>query len=142
MSAVLEAPQQQGQTQHKLDTVIAKYIELRDQKAKIAADAKSATEKIDADLKIIEGWLHAKLHEMGAESFKADCGTAFLKQSDYCNVSDWNQTLPFIRENEAWHMLKKDVSKAAVQEYIKEHNVPPPGVNYGMKEEVQVRRGK
>lgn len=140
MSAVLEAaPQQQGQT-FQVDTVIAKYVELRDQKAKIAADAKAQTEAIDVKLKTIEAWLHKKLHDLGAESFKTDFGTAFLKESDFCSVADWNATLSYIRENEAWHMLKKDVSKNAVVEYITEHQAPPPGINYGKKEEVQIRR--
>jgi len=126
--------------QYKIDDVVARYVALRDQKDKINADAKAQTEALSSQMKVIEGWIHQKLQEMGVESFKTDFGTAFKKMSDFANVSDWKLTLDFIREHEAWNMLKKDINKTAVVEFITEHGVPPPGVNYGMKEEVQVRR--
>jgi hypothetical protein len=129
-------------TEFKIDTVVSRYIDLRDQKAKIAADAKAQTEGIDAQLKIIEGWLHQKLHELGTESFKTEFGTAYLTKTDFCGVADWNLVLQYIQENQAWNLLNKAVNKTAVKEYLNENQVPPPGVNYGVKEEVQVRRGK
>ena len=128
--------------QFKIDDIVARYIDLRDTKAKLAADVKIKTEQIDTQLKVIEGWLHNKLHELGADSFKTEHGTAFLQTTDFCGVQDWNLTLQYIRENEAWNLLNKAVNKTAVKEYIAENQVPPPGVNYGQKEEVMVRRGK
>jgi len=126
--------------QYKIDDIVARYVQLRDQKDKIAADAKAQTEQIVKQMQIIEGWLHTKLQELGVESFKTDAGTAFVKTSDFAGVQDFNLVIQYVKENEAWNLLKKDVNKTAVKEYLAEHGVPPPGVNYGTKQEVQVRR--
>lgn len=126
--------------QFKVDEVIAKYIELRDQKDKINADAKAAVKVVDASLDIIEAWLLNQANEQGVSSFACDIGTAFVKETDFANVSDWNLTVEFIKKNEMWQMLKKDVNKTAVKEFIDANGVPPPGVNWGSKREIQVRR--
>jgi hypothetical protein len=126
--------------QFKVDEVIAKYIDLRDRKDKINADAKAAVKAVDANLDIIEAWLLNQANEQGVSSFACDIGTAFVKETDFANVSDWNLTLPFIQTHGLWQMLKKDVNKTAVKEFIDANGVPPPGVNWGSKREIQVRR--
>lgn len=126
--------------QFKVDEVIAKYIELRDKKDQINADAKAAVKAVDANLDIIEAWLLNQANEQGVSSFACDIGTAFVKETDFANVSDWNLTVDFIKKNELWQMLKKDVNKTAVKEFIDANGVPPPGVNWGSKREIQVRR--
>ena len=138
MSADSEAPQQQAA--FKVDAVIEKYLELRDKKDTINARVEAEVAAIDAQMKILNGWLHQQMHLIGTDSFKTDRGTAFLKTSDFCSVADFNVVIQHVIEHSAWHMLTKGVNKTAVQEFIKEHGNPPPGVNYGTKEEVQVRR--
>lgn len=144
MSAVLEAPQQQDSQSFQVDAVIAKYLEIRDQVSQIEGAAKAQTDSLKAQLVTIERWLHAKMQEVGTDQFKAKgIGTAFVKESDFCSVADWNSVLDFVREHDAWHLLTKGVSKTAVKEFIDSSDgIPPPGVNYGMKQEVQIRRGK
>ena len=143
MSAVLEAPPQQTAS-YQIDAVIAKYLEIRDEKERVQASVKSQVEALDAQLATIERWLHQKMQEVGVDSFKAKgIGTAFKKVSDFCSVADWNAVKDFVLQHDAWHMLTKSVSKTAVKEFIDANDgVPPPGVNYGTKEEIQIRRGK
>jgi hypothetical protein len=64
----------------------------------------------------------------------------FLTTTDYANVEDWNKTLDFIRDNDAYDMLEKRVSKIAVRGYIEENKAVPPGVTYGTKLEVNIRK--
>lgn len=144
MSAVLEAPQQQEQPTFQVDAVIAKYLELRDKKEAIEAAAKAQCEGIVAQMKTIERWLHQRMQEIGTDQFKAKgVGTAYIKKSDFCSVADWDSVLQFVREHDMWHLLTKGVSKTVVVEYLEQSGgVVPPGVNYGMKEEVSIRRGK
>lgn len=141
MSAVLE---QVESPQFQVDNVIAKYLELRDKVDQIEGAAKAQTEGLKAQMKIIEGWLHQQMQKIGTDQFKVKgVGTAFTKTSDFCSVADWNTVLDFVRQNEAWHLLTKGVTKTAVVEFIDQNDgVPPPGVNYGTKLEVQIRRSK
>jgi hypothetical protein len=126
--------------QFKVDDVIAKYIELRDKKDQINAAAKTEVKAIEANMDVIEAWLMNEFNTRGGDSIACDIGTAFIKEVDFANVSDWNLTLPFIQTHGLWQMLKKDVNKTAVKEFIDANGVPPPGVNWGSKREIQVRR--
>ena len=49
-------------------------------------------------------------------------------------------SLKFIKDNDAFDMLEKRVSKTAVRAYIDMHNTVPAGVNFGTKLGVNVRK--
>ena len=76
----------------------------------------------------------------GETSKKTTSGTAFITTTDFANVADWDATLSFIQDNEAWDMLEKRVSKTAVRGYIDANKAVPSGVNYGTRIDVQVRK--
>ncbi|MEI2420997.1 hypothetical protein V6O07_12050, partial [Arthrospira platensis SPKY2] len=60
--------------------------------------------------------------------------------TDFANVEDWDAVLRFIREQEAYDMLEKRVSKMAVRSYIEATKAVPPGVRYGTRLEVNIRK--
>lgn len=120
--------------------VIRTYMKLRDQKAAIEARAKDEVSTLKAKMEKLEAYLKAQMDAQGLTSFKSDYGTAFLTTTDYANVADWDAVLNFIRENDAFDMLEKRVSKIAVRSYIEQSKAVPPGINYGTKLEVNVRK--
>lgn len=123
-----------------VDDVIAAYLKLRDEKATIEAEVKEQVSAIKAKMEKLEAWIKAKSDSEGVTSFKTKHGTAFLTTTDYANVADWDAVLNFIRDNNAYDMLEKRVSKTSVRGYIDANKAVPPGVNYGTKLEVNVRR--
>jgi len=120
--------------------VIRTYMKLRDHKAAIEAEVKDQVSTIKAKLEKLEAYLKTQMDAQGLTSFKSDFGTAFLTTTDYANVADWDAVLDFIRENEAYDMLEKRVSKVAVRGYIEQTKAVPPGINYGTKLEVNIRK--
>jgi hypothetical protein len=124
----------------KVGDVIATYLTLRSQKEALVQATKAKTMEIDAKMVKIEAWIKQQADVQGVTSFKSDHGTAFLTTVDYANVADWDATLRFIRESEAYDMLEKRVSKTAVRAYIDQTKSVPPGVNYGTKLEVNIRK--
>ncbi len=120
--------------------VIRTYMALRSQKDAIEAEMKSRVDGIKANMAKLEAWIKEKADEQGVTSFKSDFGTAFLTTTDYANVADWDAVLDFIRTNEAYDMLEKRISKIAVRGYIQQNKTVPPGVNYGTKLEVNIRK--
>jgi hypothetical protein len=48
--------------------------------------------------------------------------------------------LTFIRDNEAFDMLEKRVSKTAVRGYMDENGSVPPGITYGSKLGINIRK--
>jgi len=123
-----------------VDAVIKKYMKLRIQKEVVEAEIKERVDNIKADMVKLEAWLKAKLDADGLTSFKTDHGTAFLTTTDFANVEDWDAVLRFIREEEAFDMLEKRISKTAVRGYIETNKEVPPGVKYGTKLDINIRK--
>lgn len=124
----------------KVDDVVATYMKLRQTKDAIEAEAKTKVADIKAKLEKLEAWIKERADADGVTSFKTPHGTAFLTTTDYATVADWDAVLGFIRSNDAFDMLEKRVSKIAVRGYIDSTKAVPPGVNYGTKLEVNIRK--
>jgi hypothetical protein len=123
-----------------VDDVIATYMKLRYQKEIIEAGIKEEVATIKAKMEKLEAWIKEQADAQGVTSFKTKHGTAFLTTTDYANVADWDAVLDFIRENDAYDMLEKRISKMAVRGYIDLNKSVPAGVNYGTKLEVNIRK--
>lgn len=121
--------------------VLAKYMELRLQKEQIEADAKSQLKPILENMGKIEAYLKQIMDERGITQIKSSKhGTAFLTTSDYASVENWDSVLEFITTNGHYEMLQKAVTKTAVREYIQTNKAIPPGISYGTKIEVNIRK--
>jgi hypothetical protein len=120
--------------------VIRTYMKLRDQKTALETKIKDEVTTIKAKLEKLEAYLKTQMDAQGLTSFKSDFGTAFLTTTDYANVAEWDEVLKFIRDNEAYDMLEKRVSKIAVRGYIEANKAVPPGITYGTKLEVNIRK--
>jgi hypothetical protein len=127
-------------SQLTVDQVIAAYLKFRTRKKIIEDKAAEEVRDIKLNLVKLEAWLQAKADEDGVKSFKTDSGTAFVSTSDLASVGDWDAILKFIQDNDAWDMLERRVSKAAVRSYIDRDGVVPAGVNFGSKVSINVRR--
>jgi len=123
-----------------VDAVIKKYMKLREKKALVEATIKEELDAIKANMTKLEAFLKAKLDADGLTSFKTEYGTAFLTTTDFANVEDWDAVLRFIREEEAFDMLEKRISKTAVRGYIEANKEVPPGVKYGTKLDINIRK--
>jgi hypothetical protein len=123
-----------------IDDVVATYMKLRSQKDAIEAEVKDSVSVIKSKMEKLEAWIKDQADQQGVTSFKTKHGTAFLTTTDYAQVGDWDAVLNFIRDNEAFDMLEKRVSKIAVRGYIEHTKSVPPGVNYGTKLEVNIRK--
>jgi hypothetical protein len=123
-----------------VDSAIGAYMVLRRKKEAIEAKVKEEISEIKAKMEKLEAWIKQQADVQGVTSFKTKHGTAFLTTTDYANVADWDAVLTYIRENEAYDMLEKRISKMAVRGYIEENKSVPPGVNYGTKLEVNIRK--
>ncbi len=123
-----------------IDEVVKKYIELRNQIKVIEAEVEARTNALKQAMQAIETYFMALANSTGQTKFGTPHGTAFITTKTACRVKDWTATFDFIKSNEMWFMLTKDVSKAAVQEYIDQHQTPPPGVDWTVMKAIQIRK--
>lgn len=122
------------------DRVIKEYVKLRDEKAAIEAEMKERVSDVKNKLGKLEAYLLQKLSADGSNSVKTDHGTAFITTTSYASVANWSAVLQFVKDQDAYHMLEKRVSKSAVVDYMEQHNEVPPGVEYGTRLSVNVRK--
>tara|TARA_B100000035_G_scaffold46124_1_gene34880 strand:- start:3093 stop:3491 length:399 start_codon:yes stop_codon:yes gene_type:complete len=123
-----------------VDQVIEAYLKYRNKKEALEAEIKDQVKELKDKMAKLEAWIKTKADAEGVTSFKTAHGTAFVTTNDYANVADWDAVLSFVKENEAYDMLEKRVSKNAVRGYIDEHKTVPSGVNYGTRIDVNVRK--
>lgn len=123
-----------------VEQVVGTYMKLRRKKEALENQVKEDLADIKAKMTKLESWLMQKADEDGVTSFKTAAGTAFVTTTDFANVADWDAVLNFIRENEAFDMLEKRVSKSAVKAHMDEMGEVPPGITYGTKIGINVRK--
>jgi len=123
-----------------VDSAIGAYMTLRRKKEAVEAEVKDRISDIKAKMDKLEAWIKQQADAQGVTSFKTPHGTAFLTTTDFANVADWDAVLTYIRDNEAYDMLEKRISKIAVRGYIEQNKSVPPGVNYGTKLEINIRK--
>ena len=123
-----------------VDQVIEAYLKFRNKKEALEAEIKDQVKELKDKMAKLEAWIKTKADAEGVTSFKTAHGTAFVTTNDYANVADWDAVLSFVKENEAYDMLEKRVSKNAVRGYIEQNKTVPSGVNYGTRIDVNVRK--
>ncbi len=123
-----------------IDTVIEHYIKLRDKKSALKAEHDAKVKDIELTMNKLEAYLLQQADTQGVTSFKTANGTAFVTTVDMANVADWDAVLKFIKDNDAWDMLEKRVSKNAVRQYIEATKAIPSGINWASRLDINVRR--
>lgn len=123
-----------------VEQVVETYLKLRRKKEALEAETKDKIATIKANMTKLESWLMQKADEEGVTSFKTASGTAFVTSTDFANVADWDAVLSYIRTHEAYDMLEKRVSKSAVKALMDETGEVPPGITYGSKLGINVRK--
>lgn len=124
-----------------INAAVARYIELRDNKAKKKAEFDQQLARYDEAMGKIEAVLLKSLNESNMESVRTEAGTCFKQVQTRVSVADWDAVRGFIADNDMWHMLDKRVNKTAVLQYKQEHEgAIPPGLNYSEEIVINVRR--
>ena len=123
-----------------IEAIVAKYIQLRDQKSKYKAEFDKKTAEIDNALERIERHLLGKMQEQGLKSMPTTAGTAYIQHRTSATVADWETVLPYIKEHGLWSMLEKRVNKTAVEAFKAANDDLPPGINWNESIVVNVKR--
>lgn len=125
---------------NELDRAVEAFVAIRDRRD---ADAKAAKErKADFDGKLDElaAYIGKQMGD-GVDSIKTKHGTAFRATKDFTSVTDFTKVIAHVKLTDDFQLFNKSVSKTAVKEYMEEHSgIAPPGIEYGTKVEIQVRR--
>lgn len=112
-----------------VNDVILAYRQLREAKEKMKAKHSEELAPINDQMNKCQLWIHQQLQAQGLTNFKGKDGIAFLQTDTTVSVQDWDATFEWIKQNEAWAVLEKRVSKSVVTDYIEAHKEVPPGLS-------------
>lgn len=123
-----------------IEVLCDKYIRLRDaiktaddaHKAK-TAPARELLEKLNAQLLGI-------LNTTGQDSAGTQFGTVYRTSRPTASLADPAEFKRFVIGGELWDLTDWRANAKAVEDFIREHGAPPPGVNYTQTFTVGVRR--
>jgi len=120
-----------------VDRLVRAYIKIR--------DARSELEKKDTKLeeqqKLIQGRLLDICKETGVESLRTEFGTVTRRSTKNYWTSDWGSLYEFIKKNDAFPLLQRRISNAAMDTFLEENpDLHPPGLNVDAAYTVSVRR--
>jgi len=127
-------------SQPTVESVISGCIELRNRRQKIKAEYEERDKKLKDRIAMLEVWLQEKMLNDKVNAFNTDAGTAYKSTLEHATVSDMDALLDFIKENGAWHLIEKRVSKAGVKAMLDENMPLPPGVNWYTSTSIHVRK--
>lgn len=119
---------------------VAQYVKLRDLIKIKDKEFKEAMEPYRKTLDDLNGVLLNHLNSIGGNSLNTDAGTVYRTEKKSAALSDSAAFMDYVIANNAFDLLDRKANVTAVVEYMKEHNAPPPGVNFSATHVVGVRR--
>lgn len=133
MNAYVEIPQ-------NIDDLVSQYVRLRD-KIKEAEDAhKAKLKNAKEHLENLNNTLLDRLNQLGGDSVKTQHGTVYRTTRRSATIADGDAFRQFVITNEAFDLVDWRANANAVDDFIKEQQAPPPGVNFSTAFTVGVRR--
>lgn len=130
----------QVQLPENIDDLVTQYIRLRD-KLKEADEAhKEKTKNARAYLDLLNGKLLERLNDVGGDSVKTPHGTVYRTTRRSASIADGDSFRQYVIENEQFDLVDWRANANAVDDFIKENAVAPPGVNFSTAFTVGVRR--
>ena len=124
----------------KIDSIIERYIKLRDKKAQMKAAFDASTSDINNAMTRCEQVILEEINSQGVESVRTEFGTAFKSVTTSVTAADGEMFMQFCIANDRMDMMEKRPNKTAVEEYKAANDDLPPGINYRQAVSLNVRR--
>lgn len=126
--------------QVNVDTVIAAYIKLRQQRADLKKAYDDEDGKLIKKMDRLNAWLLQQMQATGSTQLGSEHGTAYQQTVMKGNCSDWPTFWNWLAENGRFDMMEKRLAVKAVQEYYQETGSLPPGISVNPELRVNVRK--
>lgn len=145
---------------YNVDTVIEKYVTLRNIKRDLERDHEENLKPINEKLEKIETWILGKMIETGVDSFKTKNGTAYKSVKTSCSMADSNvfkefvfmPVIEWLKQTFSidvspdtllavpkWNLVDFRALKSGVELYNEDYGQIPPGLNVTQTTTVNVR---
>lgn len=117
------------------------YVSLRDRRAQrkneyTAADAGDKAKQDKIEMEFLQRFDTRGIDNVSTRGV----GTAYRSTRTSATVADFDALLEYVKEQGAWELLEKRVSKTAVEQHVQVNDELPPGVNWRETYTVNIKR--
>jgi hypothetical protein len=119
---------------------IGQFVKLRDKINEIKKQQKEFLKPYNETLEQLNGVLLAHLNTVNGNSVSTDAGTAYRSEKKSASLADPEAFRKFVIANQLFDLIDWKANVTAVEDYINEKELPPPGVNYSSTFVAGVRR--
>lgn len=119
---------------------VEQYIKLRDLKAELKDKHTEEMKPVVETMQMIEEELKGALLASNAQNMSTGAGTVSLSIKASASAADIDAFWTWVITQGAFDMIDKKPNVTAITEYVKQHGVAPPGVNYSTFQGIGVRR--
>ena len=127
-------------TQIPINTRIDQYVKLRDLIKEQDDAHKKKMEPYRNALEQLNSVMLNHLNQIGGDSVKSEAGTVYRTTKRSASLEDADQFMRHVIGGEHWELLERKANVTAVQAYVDENGVLPPGVKWTSTQVVGVRR--
>jgi hypothetical protein len=129
-------------TKVNTEELVAAYIALRNERAKLKDDYEEADKKLVTDMEKLEKSMLDICNEIGADSIKTTHGTLMRRVNERFYCTDWDNFKNYVLENEAVELLERRIHQGNFKEHMTqiEGQGLPPGVNVMREYGITVRK--
>jgi len=120
--------------------IVEQFVKLRDRIKEADAAHKEKTAPAKKHLELLGNLMLKRLNDIGGESVKSKSGTVYRTDRKTASIADGDIFRKYVIENANFDIVDWRANAPAVEDFIKEHGSPPPGVNYNVQHTVGVRR--
>lgn len=126
--------------EHTPDRIAAGYVKLRDRIKETKKRHAEELAPLNANLDILNNALLKWLLDSEVDSARTNGGTVYRINHASVTVRDVDAFRTHVIEAGAWNIADLRANKTAVQAYVAENGMAPPGVHFEEYLEVGVRR--
>jgi len=120
--------------------LVQRYVNLRMDLADKRARFKDEEAALKDEMEQIESQLKKSMNDLGVESLKTEFGTAYLKMTTHANTVDKASFFDYVRSTNNWELLDIRGSKTALEQFVEDNQVVPPGIELYREQTVGIRK--
>lgn len=123
-----------------IKTRVEQFVKLRDLIRTKEAEQKAELKPLKETLEQLNSVLLQHLNDINGDSVKTESGTVYRTEKKSASLADADAFMEYVIANSAFDLIDRKANVVAVEDFINEHNAPPPGVNFTKTFVVGVRR--
>jgi hypothetical protein len=120
---------------------VEQYVMLRDKIKELDDAHKEKMKPFKETLEKLGNVLMDHLNTAGAESVKTSGGTFYKSSKKSASLADADAFMTFVIEKGLFELMDRKANATAVEDFVNENGVLPPGVKFSMVTTINVRRG-